>query len=254
MLVLAFFVTLGSFVYWLALITAKKEATGPAALVPALIALPFLFALLIRLQYWQTIGDGVEITPKQLGEIYEQYADLGREMGLEVLPRLYLVNGNGTLNAFASKCTLRKAFVVIYSDIVDLLYEHGDMNAVRFVLAHELGHVKMKHVAIWRNVLNVIPNYLWIGRSVTRAQEYTADRVAMQYAPEGAPSIMALFAGKRLYRRVNLEEYFASFDNHKIGFWARLSNIVSTHPQGHRRVRALYEMHQHGLDYHGKMM
>lgn len=254
MLLLAFAVTVGVFIYWVVLVTAKKEATGPMALVPALIVLPFAVSLLIRLTYWQTIGDGVEITAKQFGEVHDQYADLAKEMGIKVLPRLYVVNGNGTLNAFASKCTVRKAFVVIYSDIVDLLYEHGDMNGVRFVLAHELGHVKMKHVAIWRFVLNVIPNYLWIGRSVTRAQEYTADRVAMQYAPEGAPSIMALFAGKRLYRRVNIEEYFNSFDNHKIGFWARVSNIISTHPQGHRRVRALYEMHRSGLDHHGKMM
>ena len=144
MLVVAFLVTAASFVYWLTLVTADKEATGPAALVPLLIVLPFFFAVLIRLQYWQTIGDGVEITAKQFGEIFAEYADLGREMGLEKLPRLYVVNGNGTLNAFASKCTLRKSFVIIYSDIVDLLYEHGDINGVRFVLAHELGHVKMK--------------------------------------------------------------------------------------------------------------
>lgn len=254
MLILAAIVTAAVFAYWVSLVARGEEATGPMALVPALIALPFLFALLIRFMYWQTIGNGVEVTPRQFGDLHAQYLDLAAEMGLTEVPRLYVVNGNGALNAFASKCTVRKSFVVIYSDLVDLLYEHGDMNGVRFVLAHELGHVKMRHVAIWRFVLNVIPNYLWIGRSVTRAQEYTADRVAMHYAPEGAPSIMALFAGKRLYRRVDLEEYFRSFENHKIGFWARLSNILSTHPQGHRRVRALYEMHKDGLDHHGKMM
>lgn len=254
MLIIALLVTAGVFAYWVTLMVRHKEATGPMALVPALIALPFVFALLIRFMYWQTIGNGVEVTARQFGDLHAQYLDLAKEMGLTEVPRLYVVNGNGALNAFASKCTVRKSFVVIYSDLVDLLYEHGDMNGVRFVLAHELGHVKMRHVAIWRFVFNVIPNYLWIGRSVTRAQEYTADRVAMHYAPEGAPSIMALFAGKRLYRRVDLEEYFRSFENHKIGFWARVSNILSTHPQGHRRVRALYEMHKSGLDHHGKMM
>lgn len=246
--------TAGVFIYWLVLVSNDREATGVMALAPGLIVLPFAFALLIRLQYWQVIGDGVEITATQFGDVHTQYLDLASEMGLTKVPRLYVVNGNGVLNAFASKCAVRKSFVVIYSDIVDLHYEHGDMNGVRFILAHELGHVKMKHVAIWRSVLNVVPDYLWIGRSVTRAQEYTADRVAMHYAPEGAPSIMALFAGKRLYRRVNVDEYLRSFDNHKIGFWARVSNILSTHPQGHRRVRALVEMQTKGLDHHGKMM
>lgn len=254
MLVLAAVVNVAAFGYWVSLLVQDKDPTGIMALVPGLIVLPFIMAILIRLSYWQVIGDAVEVHPTQFADLYAQYFDVAAEMGLSEVPRLYLANGNGALNAFASKCTVRKSFVVIYSDLLDLMYEHGDVNGVRFVLAHELGHVKMKHVAIWRFVLTVIPNYLWIGRSVTRAQEYTADRVAMHYAPEGAPSMMALFAGKRLYRRVDIDAYFRSFDNHKIGFWARLSNVLSTHPQGHRRMRALYEMHRNGLDHHGKML
>ncbi len=254
MLIFATLVTIGGIIYWITLITAKKEVKGVAALVPVIFVLPFVFALIIRFNYWQVIGNGVEVTPRQFGDLHAQYVDVAAEMGMEKVPRLYLVNGNGVINAFASKCTVRKSFIVVYSDLLDIMYEHGDVDGVRFILAHELGHVKMKHVAIWRYVIAVIPNYLQLGFSVTRAQEYTADRVAMHYAPEGAPSMMALYAGKRLYRRVDLTEYFASFDNHKVGFWARLSSFMSSHPQGHRRMRALYEMHQKGLDHHGKML
>jgi Zn-dependent protease with chaperone function len=254
MLVLSALVTIGAFAYWISLLAADKEVKGPAALVPIVLVAPFLLAVLIRFNYWQVIGDAVEVTPKQFGDLHAQYVDVAAEMGLTKVPRLYLANGNGVLNAFASKCTVRRSFVVIYSDLLDLMYEHGDVNGVRFILAHELGHVKLNHVAIWRFVLNVIPNYLWIGRSVTRSQEYSADRVAMHYAPEGASSMMALFAGKRLYRRVDMHAYFESFDNHKIGFWARVSNLASTHPQGHRRMRALAKMTTEGLDHHGKML
>jgi Zn-dependent protease with chaperone function len=253
LLILAGCITVGVFAYWIVLQVQDKEATGPMALVPVLIVFPFIAAWILRLQYWSVIGNAVEVHPGQFGDLYAQYVDLGREMGLAQLPRLYLANGNGALNAFASKCQVRKSFVVIYSDLLDLMYEHGDVNGVRFILAHELGHVKMGHVNIWRFLLNLIPNYLWIGRSVTRAQEYTADRVAMHYAPEGAPSMMALFAGKRLYRRVNVGEYFRSFDNHRVGFFGRMAMLLSTHPQGHRRMRALYEMHTKGLDHHGRM-
>jgi Zn-dependent protease with chaperone function len=254
MLIFATLITIGGIIYWLSLVTKHKEVKGVAALVPVIFVLPFIIALLIRFNYWQVIGNGVEVTPRQFGDLHAQFLDVAAEMGMEKVPRLYLANGNGALNAFASKCTVRKSFIVIYSDLLDIMYEHGDVDGVRFILAHELGHVKMKHVAIWRFVITVIPNYLRLGFSVTRAQEYTADRVAMHYAPEGAPSMMALYAGKRLYRRVDLSEYFASFDNHKVGFWARVSSLMSTHPQGHRRMRALYEMHQKGLDHHGKML
>jgi Zn-dependent protease with chaperone function len=253
MLIFGMLITIGVIIYWLRLVTNHKEVTGVAALVPVIFVLPFVFALIIRFNYWQVIGNAVEVTPKQFGDLHAQYVDVAAEGGWEKVPRLYLVNGNGVMNAFASKCTVRKSFIVFYSDLLDIMYEHGDVDGVRFILAHELGHVKMNHVAIWRYVISVIPNYLQLGFSVSRAQEYTADRVAMHYAPEGAPSMMALYAGKRLYRRVDLAEYFTSFDNHKIGFWARVSSLMSTHPQGHRRMRALYEMHQKGLDHHGKM-
>ena len=254
MLIFGTLITIAGIIYWISLVTAKKEVKGVAALVPVIFVLPFIFALIIRFNYWQVIGNGVEVTPKQFGDLHAQYVDVAAEMDMEKVPRLYLVNGNGVINAFASKCTVRKSFIVVYSDLLDIMYEHGDVDGVRFILAHELGHVKMKHVAIWRFVISVIPNYLRLGFSVTRAQEYTADRVAMHYAPEGAPSMMALYAGKRLYRRVDLSEYFSSFDNHKVGFWSRLSSFMSSHPQGHRRMKALYEMHQKGLDHHGKML
>ena len=254
MILLAVTITIGAFVYWVSLVQSDKEVTGLPEFVPLILLAPFVLAVLIRFNYWQVIGDAIEVTENQFGDLFAQYRDVAAEMGMEKLPRLYMANGNGVLNAFAAKCTVRRSFVVIYSDLLDLMYEHGDVNGVRFILAHELGHVKLKHVAIWRFVVNVIPDYLWIGRSVTRAQEYSADRCAMHYAPEGASSMMALYAGKRLYRRVDPVAYFASFDDHKIGFWARASNLVSTHPQGHRRMRALWAMQSEGLDHHGKML
>jgi Zn-dependent protease with chaperone function len=254
MLIVAGIVDVGAVIYWLSLVFAHKKVTGYAAFIPAVFVLPFIIPILVRLMYWGTISNGVEITPNQFPDLYAQYASLGFEMEFVELPRLYMINGMGTTNAFASKCSLSKTFVVITSDLLDAMYEFGDVNAVRFVLAHELGHIKMRHVAFWRFVLNAIPNQLVIGRSVTRAQEYTADRVAMHYAPEGASSLLLLYAGKRLYRRVNMTEYFRSFESHKIGFWARLANALSTHPVGYRRMRALWEMSHKGLDHHGKML
>jgi Zn-dependent protease with chaperone function len=254
MLIVAGIVDIGAVIYWASLLIQHKKVTGYAAVIPAIFVLPFLIPMLVRLFYWGTISNGVEITPTQFSDLFVQYANLASEMGFTDLPRLYLINGMGMTNAFASKCSLSKSFVVITSDLLDAMYEFGDVNAVRFVLAHELGHIKMKHVSFWRFVLNAIPNQLLIGKSVTRAQEYTADRVAMHYAPEGASSLLLLYAGKRLYRRVNLTEYFRSFETHKIGFWARLANGLSTHPVGYRRMRALWEMTHKGLEHHGKML
>ncbi len=209
---------------------------------------------MIRFLYWRQIADSVEITENQLPEIYSAYRAVARRMGLEELPRLYLANGNGLLNAFSAKCQVKRSYVVIYSDIVDIAYELGDFDGVNFVLAHELGHIKCNHVALWRQGIMAVPRLLFLGRSVVRAQEYTADRCAAYYAPEGAESIMILFAGKRMYRRVDLKAYLDSVSDHRDGFWLKVANLASDHPVGFRRVQPLAELDTTGWDVHGRML
>ncbi len=237
---------------WAALGGIEIPAWASAALIG--LASPFIAGLaIIRFTYWKEIADAVEITPTQLPEIHAAYVEMANSMGLERVPRLYLKNGNGGLNAFASKCQVRRAYVVIFSDLVDIAYEHDDLDGVRFVLAHELGHIHCGHVDLWRLAIMAVPRALFVGRTVTRAQEYTADRCAARFAPEGATSMMALFAGKRMYRRVDLDAYFDSIENHKDGFWLRFANFWSGHAVGFRRMQPLRDIEATGWDVHGRM-
>ncbi|PRQ12637.1 peptidase M48 [Corynebacterium sp. 13CS0277] len=222
---------------------------------------PVVATVLIRYHYWSTISSAVECTPRQFPELYQVYRDLALEMGfredgegLEKLPRLYIANGNGSMNAFAAKCRLRRGYVVLYSDIVDIAYTHGDFGAMRFVLAHELGHIKCRHVSLWRAAIRPVMEVLRLEPSVTRAQEYTADRVALYYAPDCADSMVLLCAGKHLTHRVNMDEYYKSIDAHKDGFWLKLSNFLVDHAVGFRRMQAIREAKTHGWDVHGKML
>lgn len=218
----------------------KTENTKQISDIVSLALLaPVFAAIFIRFSYWQVISNAVEINSEQMPDLYKHYLDVAEKIGMKQIPRLYLANGNGLMNAFASKCTLRKKYVVIYSDIVDVAYEMGDMNMVRFVLSHELGHIYCGHVNLWRMLITTIPNYLMIGSAVSRAQEYSADRCGAYFAPEGADSMLALFAGKRAYKHLNMDAYLASVNNHKKGFWMFMANFVSSHPVGFRRVVAL---------------
>ncbi|OQR53485.1 peptidase M48 [Bacillus sp. CDB3] len=217
---------------------------------------PLFAFFFIRYMYWNTISNGVEITEKQFPELYQLYIDLTREMGFTEngklkTPRLYLTNGMGSMNAFASKCTLRRRYITIYSDLLDVAYEHNNFSFIRFVLAHELGHHKCGHTNLWRIMLKGIPIF---SKSFIRAQEYTADRVAMYYAEEGALDMIYLFAGKHLGSRVDLEEYFKSIEEHKDSIWLKLSNFLSDHPVGYRRMTTLKKAKEKGWDIHGKML
>ncbi len=226
--------------------------TGKAILLG--IATPVLAFVFIRYLYWQKAVNSVEITEHQLPEVYEIYRKTGAEMGISPLPRLYLANGNGALNAFAAKCRVRHNYIMIWSDLLDIAYEHGDFDGVRFVLAHELGHVKCRHTDLWRLAILAVPRLLLLGRTVTRAQEYSADRCAAYYAPEGAHSMLVLFAGKRMYRHCSLDAFRQSVDNHKDGFWLKFSNFMADHPVGWRRIEPLADIKTKGWDQHGKML
>ena len=224
---------------------------------------PALAFFAIRWFYWSAITNAVEVTPAQFPEVYTIYHDLAQQMGFSPdaagkgitrLPRLYIKNGNGVMNAYASKCQVSRGYVVIHSDLVDVGYTYQDWEFVRFVLAHELGHIKCGHVDLWRSMIRPVTTALRLQASVIRAQEYTADRVALYYAPAGGKGMIHLYCGKHLGHRVNMDEYFASVHAHKDGFWIKVANFLSDHAVGFRRMAALHEAETKGWDVHGKML
>jgi Zn-dependent protease with chaperone function len=222
------------------------------ALVPILPLTAAIYG--IRWSYWNTVSNGVEVTPQQLPEIYQIFTELAHRMEIYPVPRLYVANGNGLLNAYATKCQLRRNYVVIYSDLLDIAFEFGDMDAIRFILAHELGHIKAGHVKLWRLLITTVPRLVAFTSTISRAQEYTADRIGSFYAPEGARKLTVLFGGKRVYRHVDFDAYLASIQNHKNGFWLRVVNYFADHAVGFRRMAALARVKDEGWDVHGKML
>ncbi len=251
MLIVSFLLTLTFVALALILKTNLGKDMGNLAL--AALFSPIMAFFYIRFGYWKEISNAVEINEDQMPDIYNHYSDVAKKMGMKEIPRLYLSNGNGSMNAYAAKCTVRRKYVVIYSDIVDLAYEMNDMSAVRFVLAHELGHIYCGHVSLWRMFISTIPSILMIGGNLSRAQEYSADRCGSYFVPEGAESILALFAGKRTYKKVNMDAYLKSVKNHKPGFWFFIANFLSSHPVGFRRVEALSKVKKQGWDINGKL-
>ncbi|MCX7541796.1 M48 family metallopeptidase [Corynebacterium sp. P5848] len=220
---------------------------------------PIAALVFIRMMYWKTAANSIQITENQLPELHAIYTELGEWMGFNrpggpELPNLYLHNGNGTMNTYASKCRMRAAYIVLYSGIVDLAYTHDDFGALRFIPAHELGHVKCRHVSLWRLIYAPIMTLLFLNKSTTRAQEYTADRVAASYAPDDVLTMIHLFAGKNLGHRIDLDEYFRTVDGHKEGFWLRFANFRSDHAIGFRRMTTLRRTLTKGWNVHGKMI
>jgi Zn-dependent protease with chaperone function len=205
----------------------------------AYIAIGALIALVAHgLFIGQLRGNGVRVSERQFPELHRLVERLSREMELPAVPDVYVLQAGGVLNAFATRF-LGRNFVVIYSDALELAYQNGEP-AVGFVVAHELAHVKRKHLSK-RWLLYPAMFVPFLGTAYSRACEYTCDRFAAHYRPDRAyDGLRLLAAGKQLYAAVDVAELGDQALRDR-GFWTWFAEILSTHPHLPKRVAALSE-------------
>ncbi|RFU68757.1 hypothetical protein D0469_11295 [Peribacillus saganii] len=182
--------------------------------------------------------NGVRISEHQFPEIYQKAVDIAGKMELKQMPSIYVMESAGFLNAFATRF-FGKNMVVMYSEIFDLISEDKD-DQLLFVLAHEFAHLKRRHVLVHFLLLPAmfVP---FLGEAYMRACEYTCDRYAAFYvnnmmASQEALTMLAI--GKKLAHKVNKEAYIEQLCEEK-GFFAVLSEMMSTHPDLPKRLNAL---------------
>lgn len=187
-------------------------------------------------------GNAVKLSAQQLGDIYNEYKQMAKEMGFDEVPEIYLIQGGGVLNAFATRFIGRN-FVVIYADILELAFKQG-VDEVKFILAHELGHIRANHLK-YRWLVQVGLVIPFIGHAYLRACEYTADRYGAYYSPNGAlKGLILLAAGKELYNYVDINQLLKQAREDR-GFWTSFSELFSTHPHLIKRIEAVLEFVQY---------
>lgn len=214
---------------WLALIGGTF---GAALVVLAVGYVLYLFvhsALIAHVK-----GNGVELSEAQFPDIWAQFTACCERLQISDRPTVYVLNGNGGLNAFATKF-LGSQYVVLLADVVDAMKEHPD--GVRFYVGHELGHLRMKHLqgqllrwpALWLPLL---------GAAYSRARESTCDRhgLACSSSPEAAARAMAaLSAGTQRWQSLDLSLYLKQV-HHSAGFWMSLHELNAGYPWLTKRV------------------
>lgn len=197
----------------------------------ALIGLAVSFVLYLFLQSTLIAyikGNGVELTHEQYPDLYEQFAYCCDRLEIRDRPQAYLLNGNGGLNAFATKF-LGTQYVVLLSDVVDAMAQHPD--GVRFYLGHELGHLRRKHLTghLFRWPILWLP---LLGAAYSRSRESTCDRhgLACCSNPENAArSLSALSAGALRWQDLDMKAYLKQM-HHTTGFWMSFHELTAGYP------------------------
>jgi Zn-dependent protease with chaperone function len=148
-------------------------------------------------------GSAIKLGPQQMPELHARVVSIASRLGLAKVPDAYLMQAGGSLNALATKL-FRSNFIVLYSELVEACGD--DTEAVDFIVAHELGHVKAGHLRFqWVIILGRL--FPFIGSAYSRAREYTADRYGLAgiIDPHAASrGLTVLAAGGAHAHRVNL--------------------------------------------------
>ena len=208
----------------------------------AITIIGFAYAALFGLLFW--IGSGlliahlrsecVRVDEAQLPQLYLTFLDVCQRLGVKTPPTLYVLQAGGALNAFAARFSGRN-FVVVYSDMLDAL--GPDSPEMRFILGHELGHLKSNHIL--KQVL-LAPGIFMplIGPAYLRACEASCDRHGVFAAGDidsGTRALLALGGGK-LHGRALDAAAFANQHHVERGFFVSWHELTSPYPTLSQRV------------------
>ncbi len=188
-------------------------------------------------------GNAIKIDEKQFPEIFTILKEHCKALDIDTVPDVYLLQGNGMLNAFAARLA-RRNVVVLYSDILEVAYQEG-MGAISFIIGHELGHIKRNHVSSIKSLLIWPASWIpFLNLAYSRACEYTCDNVGYALCPkDAAKGLLVLGAGKKLYKQVSIDQLLYNKQSES-GFATGFAEMFSTHPTLLKRVAAVYQQDQ----------
>ena len=221
--------TLGAITLVLGLLAWLLLIVGTFGVALAILAFGFILYLFVQSTLIAHIkGNGVQLSERQFPELFAQFSACCERLNIRNRPEVYILNGNGGLNAFATKF-LGTQFVVLNSDVVDAMDKHAD--GVRFYIGHELGHLKMGHL----NGHLLRWPVLWLpllGAAYARARETTCDRhgLACSSSPDGAArALAALAAGSKRWEQLDTADYVRQA-GHTSGFWMSFHELTAGYP------------------------
>jgi Zn-dependent protease with chaperone function len=218
----------------------------------ATVCLSALFVLLMLIiSFWANrahhralLDQAQQVTARDAPALAALVAETGARLGVE--PVHVFVAPRGELNAYTFGLSSPKV-VVLYSALLNRM----DADELRFILGHEMGHIRLGHTELNSLVGGMagIPSPPVAGILLTmaflwwnRACEYSADRAGLLACGKLHKAISALVkltAGAEARTPADLERalrLIEAEDDHAIG---NLLEALTTHPMTVRRIDEL---------------
>ncbi len=216
------------------------DATIRAVAAAILLVAPSL--LVVRqIQRASTRGTAVQLSRTQFPDLYASVDDFAATLRVTPTPSVFLGNGNGTLNAFAAQSGWTNNYIVLSNELFANL-RHDNREGTRFILGHEMAHIRLHHVALWYNLSLCYSQLIPIlGPTLSRLREYSCDRNGAALEPKGELGLILLAAGRYAADNVAVGELVDQGRNLD-GFWVTLAQLPRSHPWTVRRIWRLYQL------------
>ena len=187
-----------------------------------------------------TRGTALQLSRAQYPELHATMTGYAQTLGLRRTPDLYLANGNGVLNAFAAQA-FGHEFIVVANELFANLRRESQAG-LRFILGHELAHVRLHHVSLWYQLSLCYTNWIpLLGAWLSRLREYSCDRHGAYLCPDGEVGLVLLTSGRYTEQQVSIPQLLAQ-GRQLHGFWVELAQLPRTHPWTVRRLNTLYRL------------
>lgn len=206
---------------------------------------PMCFILFLVLFAWLANGllvaqlkaDAVKVDANQLPSLAQTLARVCAKLQVATPPALYVLQSGGHLNAFATRHCGRD-FIVVYSEMLEA---YGpDSAEIEFVLGHEIGHIRRRHLL--KQIL-LAPGLLvpLLGNAYSRACELSCDRHGFFAASSsaGAVNAMLILAGGKQAKAHMAAAPFAAQYAQERGFFVSWYELISGYPSLSHRVANL---------------
>ncbi|GEM_PF-693806 len=209
-----------------------------AMAILAIVAIILFFGFIRRITHGLLIGlikgNTVQLNERQYPELFEIVKEQSKALGLNEVPEMYIADGQ--FNAFVTKFA-RKKYLLLFSEVIETA-ALGNFDIVKFVIGHELGHIKRKHLSkeSWLIPSSFIP---FLKQAHSRGCEYTCDRIGYHFSNNGAmEGILILATGKEIHTKININQFIEDTNSQK-SFWVWFSEKFISHPHIYKRLTSL---------------
>jgi hypothetical protein len=220
-------------------VVLNKEITFLRILaVTALIGIPLL--VLNRNRREASVrGNSIRLSDRQFPEIYAILRDHCRRLGMNNIPELF-ITGSSIQPFSRTFSSWRENYIVLHQIVFDT-DDRKTLDVISFILAHELGAIRLNQTAVWNEMLlTYISSIKWLRNPLERVRTYSRDRYGAALSPTGFRGLLINAVGRRLMDRVNIEEYLAQ-ERRYGGFWSSVNVFFDPKPQVFTRLRKLHD-------------